>query len=184
VFTGAVSARFAVQCCGIVVASLMSAGCAHRYLPTIDHPMSHAARPKEAALDCEQLDLAILKVDTVRWVIRDDGGTLETGGERASRYAANALLIPLSMSVGLALGYIPEQGSAVLDAADRRILGLLRLKRDHGCPPRETTELGMTDLQMLEALEPLMPEKGELDRQTFDRRTSLLDRLRPPVSAP
>jgi hypothetical protein len=183
VFTGAVSARFAVQCCGIIVASLVSAGCAHRYLPTIDHPMSHAVRPKEAALDCEQVDLAILKVDTVRWVIRDDGGTLETGGERASRYAANALLIPLSMSIG-AGGYLGDPGSAVLDAADRRILGLLRLKRDHACPPRETTEPDMTDLQMLEALEPLMPEKGELDRQTFDRRTSLLDRLRPPVSAP
>lgn len=182
-FTGAISARFAVQCCGIVLASLVSAGCAYRYLPTIDHPMSHAVRPKEAALDCEQLDLAILKVDTVRWVIRDDGGKLETGEERGSRYAANVFVIPLSLAIRHP-GYIGEQGSAVLDAADRRILGLLRLKRDRGCPPRETSEHGMTDLQMLEALEPLIPEKGELDRQAFDRRTSLLDRLRPPVSAP
>jgi hypothetical protein len=182
VFTGAVAVRFAVQCCAIVVASLVSAGCAYRYRPTIDHPMSHAVRPKEVALDCERLDLAILRVDTVRWVIRDDGGKLETGEERGSRYAANALLIPLSVVLH-SPGYINDQGNAVLDAADHRILGLLRLKRDHGCPPRETTEPGMTDLQMLEALEPLMPEKGELDRQAFDRRTSLLDRLRPPVSA-
>jgi len=92
-------------------------------------------------------------------------------------------VIPLSLAIRHP-GYIGEQGSAVLDAADRRILGLLRLKRDRGCPPRETSEHGMTDLQMLEALEPLIPEKGELDRQAFDRRTSLLDRLRPPVSAP
>ena len=136
VFTGAVSARFAVQCCGIVVASLVSAGCAYRYQPTIDHPVSHTVRPKEAALDCEQLDLASLKVDTVRWVIRDDGGKLETGEERGSRYAANVLTIPLSLALGFYVGYIPEQGSAVLDAADHRILGLLRLKRDHGCAPR------------------------------------------------
>jgi hypothetical protein len=180
VFTGAVSARFAVQCCGIVLLSLVFAGCAYRYRPTIDHPMSHTVRPKEVALDCEQLDLAILKVDTVRWVIRDDGGKLETGGERGSRYATNVLLIPLSV-VLRGPAYINDQGNAVLDAADHRILGLLRLKRDHGCPARETSEFGMTDLQMLEVLEPLMPEKGELDRQAFDRRTSLLDRLRPPV---
>jgi hypothetical protein len=181
VFTRAVSARFAVQCCVIVLASLVSAGCAYRYQPTIDHPMSHTVRPKEVALDCEQLDLAILKVDTVRWVIRDDGGKLETGGERGSRYATNVLLIPVSLGLGFYVGYFNDQGSAVLDAADHRILGLLKLKRDHGCAPRETSEFGMTDLQMLEVLEPLMPEKGELDRQAFDRRTSLLDRLRPPV---
>lgn len=175
--TGPAYARFAVQCCGFVLAGLASAGCAYR--PTIVHPMSHALRPEDAALDCGQLDLAILKTDTVRWVIRDDGGKLESGGQRAARYAANVLVIPLSYG-----NYIGDQGSAVLDAADHRILGLLRLKRDHGCPARDTSEPAMTDLQMLEALEPLMPAQGSLDRAALDRRTALLDGLRAPRQAP
>lgn len=178
--TGPARARFAVQCCGIVLAGLVSAGCAYR--PTIVHPMSHELRPEDAALDCEQLDLAILKTDTVRWVIRDDGGTLETGKERTSRYVANVIVIPLSLPLGG--GYIGDHGSAVLDAADRRILGLLRLKRDRACPPAATSEPGLTDLQMLQQLEPLMPEEGELDRAALDRRTALLDRLRAPRQAP
>lgn len=144
--------------------------------------MSHPVRPQEAALDCGQLDLAILKTDTVRWVIRDDGATLETSAERGSRYAANVLVIPLSIPFGG--GYIRDHGSAVLDAADHRILGLLRLKREHGCPPRDTAETGMTDLRMLEVLEPLMPEANDLDRQALDRRTALLDKLRAPIPAP
>lgn len=170
--------RRAVGWCGALLAALVSVGCA--YQPTIAHPMAHAVRPEEAALDCGQLDLAILKADTVRWVIRDDGGTLETGGERTARYAANVIVIPLMLAGGG--GYIRDHGSAVLDAADHRLLGLLRLKREHGCPPGATARPGMTDLQILEALEPLMPEEGDLDRQALDRRTALLDELRVPLA--
>jgi hypothetical protein len=141
--------------------------------------MSHPVRPEDTALECEQLDLAILKADTVRWVVRDDGGTLETSGERTARYAANVIVIPLLLTGGG--GYIRDHGSAVLDAADHRILGLLRLKRDQGCPPAATSEPGMTDLQMLEILEPLMPEQGDTDRAVLDRRTILFDRLRSPL---
>lgn len=173
-FTGSVFARLAVQYCGIMLASLAVAACA--YQPTIEHPMSHPVMPGDAALDCEQLDLAILRTDTVRWVIRDDGGSLETSKERGSRYAANVIVIPLSLAVGG--GYIRDHGSAVLDAADRRILGLLRLKRERGCPARDTAEPAMTDLQMLAVLEPLMPEDGDPDRAALDRRTALLDKLR------
>jgi hypothetical protein len=152
-------------------------------VPTINHPVSHAVQSKEALLDCEQLTLAILKADTVRWVIRDDEGKLETGGERASRYAANVLVIPLSIALRQPFA-IGDQGTAVLDAADRRIVGLLRLKRDRSCQPKETAQPGMTDLQMLQALEPLLPDGGELDRQALDRRTNLLDKLRTPLSTP
>jgi hypothetical protein len=42
----------------------------------------------------------------------------------------------------------------------------------------------MTDLQMLEVLEPLMPATGSTDRQTYDQRTALLDGLRAPLPAP
>ncbi len=48
-----------------------SIGCVYR--PMIQHP-AEAVRPEYASYDCSQLDAAILKIDTVRWVIRDDGG--------------------------------------------------------------------------------------------------------------
>jgi hypothetical protein len=46
-------------------------GCAYR--PMIQQP-AEAVRPEYSSYDCSQLDAAILKIDTVRWVIRDDGG--------------------------------------------------------------------------------------------------------------
>ncbi len=41
----------------------------------------------------------------------------------------------------------------------------------------------MTDLQMLEVLDPLLPPARNLDRQALDQRTSLLDHLRAPLPA-
>ncbi len=155
-------------------------GCAYR--PMIQRP-AEPVRPEYASYDCSQLDAAILKIDTVRWVIRDDGGDLETSGHKAARYAGNFLMIPLSLGVGGPV-YLKDGGHAVLNAADHRILDLLRLKRARGCPAAPTSEPGMTDLQMLEVLEPLMPATGSTDRQTYDQRTALLDRLRAPLPAP
>ena len=155
-------------------------GCAYR--PMIQHP-AEAVRPEYASYDCSQLDAAILKIDTVRWVIRDDGGELETSGHKAARYAGNFLMVPLSWGLG-SPGYLDDGGHAVLNAADYRILELLRLKRALGCPAAATAEPGMTDLQMLEVLEPLMSATESPDRQTYDRRTALLDRLRTPLPTP
>ena len=72
-------------------------GCAYR--PMIQQP-AEAVRPEYSSYDCSQLDAAILKIDTVRWVIRDDGGELETSGHKAARYAGNLLMVPLSLGVG------------------------------------------------------------------------------------
>ena len=155
-------------------------GCAHR--PMIQHP-AEAVRPEYASYDCSQLDVALLKIDTVRWVIRDDGGDLETSGHKAARYAGNFLMIPLSLGVGGPV-YLNDGGHAVLNAADHRILQLLRLKRARDCPAAATSELGMSDLQMLEVLELLMAATESPDRQTCDDRTALLDRLRAPLAAP
>ena len=160
---------------------IASIGCVYR---PIQHPMAEPVQPEDATYDCSQLDAAILKADTVRWVIRDDGGKLESSGQKAARYAGNVLLIPLALYVGNPGYMFNDGGHAVLNAADHRILELLRLKRTRGCPAAATTEPGMTDLQMLEALEPLMPATGTPDRQTLDHRTALLDHLRAPLPAP
>lgn len=134
-------------------------------------------KPEDATYNCSQLEAAILRTDTVRWVIREDGGSLETSGHQAARLAGNLLLI-------LGGGYMNDGGHAVLNAADQRIAYLLRLKRDHDCPASATSEPGMTDLQMLEVLEPLMPPNRTPDRQALDQRTSLLDHLRAPLPVP
>lgn len=160
----------------IVVACLATCGCV-AYDPTIQHVMEPTVKPEDATYDCRQLEAAILRVDTVRWVIRDDGGTLESSGHQAARLASNLFLI-------LGGGYVDDGGHAVLNAVDQRIAYLLRLKRDHGCPASATSEPGMTDLQMLEALDPLLPPAKNLDRQALDKRTSLLDHLRAPLPEP
>jgi hypothetical protein len=168
----------------IMLACLAASGCASGgYRPTIEYPKAALKKPADSSYDCAQLDAAILRVDTVRWVIRDDGGRLETTGHRVARYAGNVLIFPLTSG-----GYLTDGGHAALDAADHRILELLRLKRTRGCPARPTAEADMTDLQMLDVLEPLMPADGSPDRKALDRRTALLDHLRgdlpPPAEAP
>jgi len=160
----------------IFVACLAICGCA-AYHPTIQPVTEQPVKPEDATYDCSQLEAAILRVDTVRWVIRDDGGSLESSGHQAARLAGNLLLI-------LGGGYMNDGGNAALNAADQRICYLLRLKRARGCPASATSEPGMTDLQMLEVLDPLMPPTGTADRRALDRRTSLLDHLRAPLPAP
>ena len=66
----------------------------------------------------------------MRWVIRDDGGELETSGHKAARYAGNFLMIPLSLGVGGPV-YLNDGGHAVLNAADHRIIQLLQIE---ACP--------------------------------------------------
>ena len=51
-------------------------------------------------------------------------------------------------------------------------------------PAAATSEAGMTDLQMLEVLEPLMTATESPDRQIYDDRTALLDHLRAPLAVP
>jgi hypothetical protein len=160
----------------ILVACVATCGCA-AYHPTIQHAMEPTVKPEDATYDCRQLEAAILRVDTVRWVIREDGGSLESSGHQAARLAGNLFLI-------LGGGYMDDGGHAVLNAVDQRIAYLLRLKRDHGCPASATSEPGMTDLQMLEVLDPLLPPARNLDRQALDQRTSLLDHLRAPLPSP
>lgn len=159
-----------------LAACLALTGCAAAgYQQTLAPPKTKVSHVGDAELDCTRLESAIARTDTVRWVIRDDGGRLETGGHKAARYAANVVLVPL------AKGWWEDGGHAVLDAADRRIVELLLLKRAKGCPAAPTTDPGRTDLQLLVELEPLL-DAGS--REALDRRTALLDGLRvvaPPV---
>ncbi len=103
-------------------------------------------------MDCQQIDLSIDRADTVRWLIRDDGGTLETSSHRSARYTGNVFVIPISL-LSYFPTYIGDGGHAVLNAADGRIRELLQLKRDRGCPARATALPGMDELAVLAELE-------------------------------
>jgi hypothetical protein len=172
-------------CGALLLAGLALTACS--YQPTIRHPVLDDD-VKAEAYDCRQLDVAILKADTVRWVIRDDGGKLLTSQERAVRVAGNtALLVATTIAtwdlllVPAAGGFSDGSGHAALDAADRHILELLHLKQERACSATATGDPGLTDLEMMAMLDPLMEPAARPERATLDRRTALLDTLRPPA---
>jgi hypothetical protein len=59
----------------VALLALMPAAC---YTPSLKTPTLSPLSADEKTMDCAQLDLALDRADTVRWLIRDDGGRLET----------------------------------------------------------------------------------------------------------
>jgi hypothetical protein len=167
------------QACRLLTASTLVGACA--YQPTIQHPALPALAPIESTMDCSQIDLAIDRADTVRWVIREDGGKLETDGEQTARNASNVVLFTLGIFAGVVPTLINDSGDKVLNAADVRILGLLQLKRERNCPPRATALQGIDDRALLLEFDATQAQldagSGEQSR-LFDERTRLLDGLR------
>jgi hypothetical protein len=150
------------------------------YSPSVTHPAVTAPTAADIALTCPELDLAIDRTDTVRWLLRDDGARLESDAGKSGRYTANAVIIPLSL-LAMFPTALPDGGSGVLDAADGRLLKLLALKRDRKCPSRPTAHAGLDDLSLateLESLEERMQGPQGRDRALLDERTRLLDGLR------
>ncbi len=150
------------------------------YQPSVMHPTLAEPTAADIALTCAQIDQAIDRADTVRWVIRDDGGELESGNERAARYSANMLVVPLSLFAMVPMA-LPDGGHGVLDAADRRLLALLELKRDRRCPVRPTTFPGQDEFALtaaVEALQARMEGEEGWSKPLLAERTRLLDGLR------
>jgi hypothetical protein len=137
----------------------------------------------EQTMECPKIDLAIDRTETVRWVIRDHGGTLESSGVRAFTEATHLILASPLLLLGVSPKYLMENesGHYALDAADGRIRELLQLKRARGCPPRITALPGMNDIALLAELESV---QAKLDAESGDEghllkeRTRLLDGLR------
>ena len=171
----------------VLTMALVVSGC-ETYAPSMRHPHLSTPTAIEIEMDCRQLDRAIDRADSVRWLIRDDGGHLESSTHRSARYAANVIIVPLSVFV-MQPAYIGDEGHAVLDAADKRIRELLQLKRTRECPSRPTTLYGLNDMALLRELELV---QAELDARIGDEewllkeRTRLLDGLRvvPPPPEP
>lgn len=150
------------------------------YQPSVMHPTLAAPTAADITLNCEQIDLAIDRADTVRWVIRDDGGELESDSARAGRYSANALIVPLSL-LAMVPAAIPDGGHSVLDAADGRLLALLTLKRDRRCLARSTTFPGKDEFALaseIEVLQERIADEEGRSKPLLEERTRLLDGLR------
>jgi hypothetical protein len=146
----------------------------------MEHPTLPRLTPAETAMECPQIDLAIDRADTVRWLIRDDHGSLETARQRNARYAANVIVIPIAVLLHMP-GYHIGSAHHALEAADNRIRELLRLKRARGCPPRITAHPGVHDLALLDEVELVQAKidtsSGD-EEALFEERSRLLDGLR------
>jgi hypothetical protein len=134
-------------------------------------------------MECREIDLAIDRAETVRWVIRDHGGALESSGLRHFREAGDLILGSPLLLFGVSPKYLMEHGSGhySLEAADARIRELLQLKRSRRCPPRRTALPGMDDIALQTALESVQAklDAGSADEgQLLKERTRLLDGLR------
>jgi hypothetical protein len=173
----------AIATVGVICAWMCNA-CQHR--PTIAYPKSVEAGPTEAAFDCPRLDDAILKADAVRWVMRQDGARLLSPDEKDARVAGDVALIAASLFTCFfcpAMPVLGDDGHALVDGADRRLLSLLKLKADKGCPAVPTAIPSMDDLQLYAAVSTLVAEArkdpGSNLRQIRAERLRLLDGLRP-----
>jgi len=161
----------------ILAGALPLVGCS--YHQSLIHPKMAAPTAADIALSCERLDLSIDRADTIRWVIRDDGGELETTGEKTGRYAANAIIVPISLLTWFP-DYIKDGGHAVLNAVDLRLIKLLQLKRDRGCPARETSVASLDDRALTDELEAVQAriESDGNHAELFEARTRMIDGLR------
>jgi hypothetical protein len=144
----------------------------------------------ERTMACREIDLAIDRADTVRWVLRDFGAVLESSGLRSLNQAGNLIMFFPMMLFGVSPKSIMEHGSGhyALDAADARIRELLQLKRANGCAVRATLLPGMNDMALLAQLDTIQTKRdaGSADeRGLLKERTRLLDGLRivPPPAA-
>jgi hypothetical protein len=158
--------------------------CTHRQ--TITYPKLTEAGTIESGFDCARLDDAILKTEAVRWVMRQDGARLISPEERAGRVTTDVLATAAAcvFTWCIAPVYLGEEGHAMLDSADKRLLSLLQLKQSHSCPPRNTAVANMSDLQMYDTVAKLVVDEsakmpaspvGDLRAE----RMRLLDGLRP-----
>ena len=161
------------------------------------YPSPPEVGPAEHGVSCDELDLDLARAETVRWYARRQGALPFAGHEQGALNAKKALKgVGETVWVLLEMygGYSGGGGGgghgdaslnayrSVVTAADRRIIGLLELKRDRSCTPRDTRVPGETDLMVLgkigEARQALVA-KSITDQEQVHRETLLLDQFDP-----
>ncbi len=173
------------------------------------YPALAGAGAREQAMPCDTLTVQLDRAEAVRWFARNEGAMAYTSTQQAQRhslnaakYAGKALLVVVLMmgcsSGGCDLPIFnnsstvdPTQSLAVqigeqtlrwaVSAADSRIIGLLKLRRDKQCAALPTLVGGQSDLQILAALNALGHDAGggTSEEATLQKQTQLLDELGP-----
>ena len=162
------------------------------------YPLLQDVGPAERGLNCDELDLELAQAETVRWYARGQGALPYVGHERGTQNAKKALKgvgktmwVVLSIYGGYSGGGSSGHKEASLDAyrsavttADRRIIGLLELKRDHSCAPRDARIASETDLMVLGKIgesRQALAAKHMTDQEQANLQTLLLDQFDPVV---
>jgi hypothetical protein len=170
------------------------------------YPKLGAPGPKEKNLSCDALGVELARAEAVRWFARNEGAMGYTAEQAALRHVTNAaeytaitalvLLVAASGATpnfnisppprpdpnrSLAAQIGEENLRWAITAADSRIIGLLKLRRDKGCADRPTLVQSVSDLQNLVALEGLHQGSAQhlSDQAKMHEQTRLLDELGP-----
>ena len=160
------------------------------------YPSLPEVGPAERGLSCDELDVELSRTETVRWYARTQGALPFVAHERAALNAEKALKgvgeaawVVLEMYGGYGGSGGRGQGGPNLDAyrlavtgADRRIIGLLDLKRKGSCAAQQARQGGETDLALLSQIEEsrqALAVKQITDQEYSSRKTALLDLFDP-----
>jgi hypothetical protein len=164
--------------------------------------------PAEQGLSCEDVAIDLGRAETIRWFARQQGARPYTAHQAAVEHTKNTLgYIALTAFVIVAVAACGSEGGAsacggfggtgapapiapdakafrwAVTAADRRIVGLLAIKREHQCATRVTATEAGSDLAILERIEAsraALRAKQIDEEQQMDQQTMLLDKLDPP----
>jgi hypothetical protein len=166
------------------------------------YPLLPIVGAAEQRLSCDELAVELGRTGAIRWYARRQGAMPFTESEAVVQHTKNAGIFAAKVALSavivgsLAFGgggdvfdgeHAPPVMASVeafrwaVTAADRRELGLLRLKRDHHCAAQDAS--AGADLSILEQIEQSNNElsaKRVTDQQQMDLQTRLLDLLDPP----
>ena len=188
------------------------AAASRRAIPAkYSYPQLPSVGSAEKKLSCADLDVELSRAEALRWFARNEGQMGYTPAQVLAHHAATtAIVVGVTLVIvaaagggGAAGGSFPNFSGAqpprdptgnlrsqvgdgalrwAITAADVRVAGLLRLKRDGACPERSTLVDGASDLhtlQQLDALQDRSPAPRLSGIALLHEQTRLLDTLGP-----
>jgi hypothetical protein len=161
-----------------------------------NYPSLPRPETRDRHLSCSELDLGVSRAATIRWSARSRGGEPFTAHgaqvqhvKNAAENAGSALALALVVSLGGQprewTWAAPETLRWAITSADRREIGLLKIKRDLSCPAHSLPGSETTDLDVLNQIESTrmdLAARRISEQEQMDRQTKLLDQFDPPAA--
>ena len=161
----------------------------------------------EQGASCAELDVELARAEAIRWYARDSGAMALTSGEAAGKHVKNfakdtgiAVLVFFALAAGGGGPCLSNCGNTSVNvlsgedwrwavtAAQRRVIGLLELKRAKHCEARVMADTSVSDMEVLEGIRSVQHEgsAGHLDDHAqVVQETVWLDKLNPaPLTPP